>query len=221
MKERVMSWNKDYEKSGRIWGETPGELAGAAVRYLKKSRMGRVSHTILDIGCGYGRDAFYLSDNLTCTVLGIDLSDKAIEIAMNTVIKTGRQNIGFQSIDFKSLGGDKYGIVFASNVYQILAPNEREVFRDRIKKTLLPGGLLFLASLSTNDPEHYGKGVRVDGDENSFKDEKYLHFCTQEELRKDFGYLAIKELYEQKYAEPRSTGEPHHHVSWILIGTAA
>jgi 2-polyprenyl-3-methyl-5-hydroxy-6-metoxy-1,4-benzoquinol methylase len=216
-----MSWNKDYKESGKIWGENPSELAKAAVRYLKKNKPVSESLNLLDIGCGYGRDAFYLLDNLQCNILGIDVSEKAIEIALNTVIKTKQHNIMFQSIDFASLGGDKYDIVFASNVYQILHPHEREAFRVAVKKALRPEGLLFFATLSTSDPEHYGKGMKVEEETNSFKDEKYLHFCTREELMKDFGFLDIKELYEQKYAESRSNGETHHHVSWILIGSAA
>lgn len=214
-----MSWNRDYEKSGRIWGENPGVLAEAAVGYLKKNRPGTERFDLLDIGCGYGRDAFYLSDNLKFSVLGVDVAEKSIAIAMDTVMKTKRRNISFQSIDFASLGGDKYDIVFASNVYQILHKYEREAFRNTVQKALRPEGLLFLATLSINDPEHYGKGERIAGEENSFKEEKYLHFCTREELTKDFGFLSIKELYEQKYAEPRSNGQIHHHVSWILIGT--
>ncbi len=213
-----MSWDKDYEKSGQIWGENPSELAGAAVRYLKKNRLDKKNHSLLDIGCGYGRDAFYLSDNLKYNILGIDVSEKAIEIAMNTVIKTKKHNIMFQSINFASLGGDQYDIVFASNVYQILHPHEREAFRNAAKKALRQEGLLFLSTLSTNDPEHYGKGVQIAGEANSFKDEKYLHFCTRKELMKNFGFLNIKELYEQQYTEPRSNGETHHHISWILIG---
>ncbi len=214
-----MSWNRDYEKSGRIWGENPGVLAEAAVGYLKKKMPGTKRFNLLDIGCGYGRDAFYLSDNLNCSVLGIDDAEKAIAIAKDTVLKTNRRNIRFQSIDFASWGGDKYDVVFASNVYQILHTHEREAFNNTVHKVLRPEGLLFLATLSINDPEHYGKGERIAGEENSFKEEKYLHFCTREELVSDFGFLSIQELYEQKYAEPRSNGQTHHHVSWILIGT--
>ncbi|MCL5276879.1 MAG: class I SAM-dependent methyltransferase [Deltaproteobacteria bacterium] len=214
-----MSWNRDYEKFGRIWGEGPGVLAEAAVRYLKKNDPDREGLDIIDIGCGYGRDVFYLSDKLKCNILGIDVSEKAIEIAMSMVMKTKRHNIRFQTADFASLGGDKYDVVFASNVYQIMHPDERGAFRNAVRKALRPEGLLFLATLSTKDPEHYGKGVQVIGEENSFKDGKYLHFCTGEELRKDFGFLGIKEFYEQRYTEPRSDGEVHHHVSWILTGS--
>jgi len=214
-----MLWDKDYKKSGRIWGENPGVLAIEAVRYLKKNKLDKKNHNILDIGCGYGRDVFYLSYNTSCNILGIDVSKKAIEIAMDTVLKTGKGNIRFQCRDFTSLKEENYDIIFASNVYQILNPPAREALKNTVKETLKPGGLLFLATLSTRDPEHYGKGMQVAGESNSFKDEKYIHFCTREELIKDFGFLNIKELYEQEYNEPRSTGETHHHISWILIGS--
>ena len=78
--------------------------------------------------------------------------------------------------------------------------------------------MLFLSALSTNDPEHFGKGEQVPDDENSFRDEKFLHFCTREELKRDFGFLTIKELYEHEYYEPHSNGETHHHISWLLLG---
>ncbi|MGC8579871.1 MAG: class I SAM-dependent methyltransferase [bacterium] len=213
-----MSWNKDYKELGLIWGEKPGELAKVAVQYLQKNDSVKENDNLLDIGCGYGRDTFYLSDNLKCKILGIDVSEQAIEIAINIARKTKRTNITFRCLNFTSLKQGKFDVIFASNVYQILGLNERKAFRSMIKKTLKPHGFFFLSTLSTKDPEHYGKGVRIAHEENSFKDEKYIHFCTGEELTKDFGFLNIKELYEYAYDEPRANGETHHHVSWILIG---
>ena len=84
--------------------------------------------------------------------------------------------------------------------------------------SLKPGGLLFLSTLSVRDPEHYGKGSPVPGEPNSFVDKVYLHLFAREELMHDFGFLEIKELYEHEYAEPRATGEAHHHILWILNG---
>jgi hypothetical protein len=54
---------------------------------------------------------------------------------------------------------------------------------------------------------------------SSFINNKYLHFCTKEELEDDFQFLSIKELYEHRYDEPRACGETHHHISWILIAS--
>jgi len=48
-----------------------------------------------------------------------------------------------------------------------------------------------------------------------------LDFCTRNELGNEFNFLKIKELYEHEYYEPHSTGEVHHHISWILIGESA
>jgi hypothetical protein len=109
-------------------------------------------------------------------------------------------------------------MVFASNFYHLLKMEERQALRDTIKKRLKPGGMLFLSMLSPNDPEHFGKGKPVENEDNSFQDETFLHFCTREELERDFSFLSIKELSEHEYYEPRSNGEVHHHILWLLMG---
>jgi len=68
------------------------------------------------------------------------------------------------------------------------------------------------------DPQHYGKGTPVAGESNSFVDKVYLHLCSEEELREDFGFLSIKELQENPHNEPRANGETHHHLIWLLAG---
>ncbi|MCL5878542.1 MAG: hypothetical protein M1428_01910, partial [Deltaproteobacteria bacterium] len=111
-----------------------------------------------------------------------------------------------------------FDIVFVSKVYQILQQGEREKLRRAISHALSQGGLLFLSTLSIKDPEHFGKGSAVPVEENSFRDKVYLHFCTREELEKDFNFLQVQTLYEHEYSELRAKGETHHHVSWVLIG---
>lgn len=81
--------------------------------------------------------------------------------------------------------------------------------------------MLFLSALSTNDTEEYGKGVPVPDEYNSFQKGKYIHFFTKKELEEDFDFIMIKKLYEQKYDEPHTTGEIHHHISRILVGEYA
>ena len=111
----------------------------------------------------------------------------------------------------------KYDIAFASNLYQILQKKQREELRKKVTDILKPYGLLFMNNLYTNDPEEYGKREACPDEQNSFINNKYLHFCTREELEEDFQFLSIKELYEHEYDEPRARGEMHHHISWILI----
>ena len=65
-----MYWDKEYEHKSRLWGEAPSVLAVAAVDYLKKFKKDDSTPGILDIGCGYGRDAFHYAEYLECTVCG-------------------------------------------------------------------------------------------------------------------------------------------------------
>ena len=216
-----MYWDKEYASYERVWGEAPSELAKAAVRYLREHQPNTDVLNILDIGCGYGRDALYFSDNCSCSILGIDISEKAIDIASKAVLKGQKKDVRFQCCDFTELNEGKYDMVVVSNLYQVLKKDEREALRKAAMTTLKPNGLLFLSTLSTRDPEHFGKGIPVPGEANSFIDKRYVHLCAREELIEDFAFLDIEELYEHEYYEPRANGEVHHHISWILIGEQA
>jgi len=216
-----MAWDDEYAKHKQLWGKGPSELALAAVSHLKKNKPDKEILSVLDIGCGYGRDAFYFLENLDCEILGIDISEKAIEIASNTAIEKGTGDIRFECRDFREPVDGNYDIVYFSNLYQLLDSDTRKDLKNAAAKALKPQGLLFLSTLSVSDPEHYGKGEPIPGEPNSFYDGRYLHLCTREELMEDFSFLDIREFYEHEYDEPRATGETHHHISWILMGETA
>ncbi len=214
-----MPWDDEYRSRKRIWGEGPGELASIAVSLLKETGFGDGrTLDILDIGCGYGRDALYFCDSLRCRVLGVDLSAAAIAIA-NSALKSGQRDcVEFRRLDFSELGKGRYDVVFVSNVYHLLVKSEREKLRETIAEAVPPEGLLFLNTLSVNDPQEYGKGSAIQDEPNSFQGRVYFHFCTEEEIRADFSFLDLRALYEHEYYESRSDGESHHHISWVLIG---
>jgi 2-polyprenyl-3-methyl-5-hydroxy-6-metoxy-1,4-benzoquinol methylase len=218
MNEKKLFWDNEYENNLRIWGDRPSELALITLKYLKSHQLNEKYLSILDIGCGYGRDSFYLAKQLNCSILGIDISQKAIEISTNSLNDQSSKVVQFKCCHFNELSQDKYDIVFVSNLYQLLQRDEREDLRKKIANILKPQGLLFLNNLSTNDPEEYGKGKPCPNEKHSFKGEKYLHFCNREELIRDFQFISIKELFEHEYAEFRVHGVTHHHISWILIG---
>jgi cyclopropane fatty-acyl-phospholipid synthase-like methyltransferase len=213
-----MSWNKRYRDHQRVWGDRPSALAVFACHYLQGVKSSGRAIEILDIGCGYGRDAVYLARNINCRIFGIDNSSEAIDMAKKTLAADMQSRLRFECCDFRQITGGKFEIIFASNFYHLLNKEERNTLRETIKRRLKRGGMLFLSILSPRDPEHYGKGKPVEDDDNSFRDEIFLHFCTREELEKDFSFLAIEELSEHEYYEPRSNGEVHHHFLWILEG---
>lgn len=211
-----MSWDKIYKGDKHIWGDKPSELAVVAVAYLQKHRLCDKNLSILDIGCGYGRDIAYFSKNLKCTILGIDSSKEAINMANSVCPKAS--NIKLLRCEFSEIHNCKYDVIFIANLYHLLKPDERKKLRDTIGKSLKSDGLLFLSTLSVKDPQGYGKGAAIPNEINSFKNRTYVHFYTRDELSKEFNFLRISELFEHEYYEPHSTGETHHHISWILVG---
>lgn len=210
-----MFWDQEYKDKQRVWGEGPGELAVITVEYLRGHGMDDEPLHILDVGCGYGRDARYLSANLNCNVTGVDSSEKAVGLA--TSCSGAQTGVRFVCGDFAAVEG-AYDVVYAANLYQVLEKGKRDQLRGLVKEVLKPGGLLFLNTLSTNDPEEYGKGVPVQDDADSFRGAKFLHFTTEEELRSGFDFLEIEELREHAYEEPHEGGPTHHHIAWVLIG---
>ncbi len=210
----VMSWDNTYKRDNKIWGDNPSELAKFASDRIKKFAYPD-SKILLDVGCGYGRDSKFLREETNIRVLGIDCSKSAIEMACASV-KSG-DGVEFLLTDFKSATRGPFDVIFASNLYQVLTLRDRAEFIEFVRKNLRPDGSLFLGTMSTGDPEHFGKGHPVEGDPNSFKDEKYLHFSDKRELERDFGFLIIKEMQEREFYEPRSNGTTHHHKSWLLM----
>lgn len=221
-----MSRENESPVDESVWLKGHSELAIAIVEYFKKRESKNEILSILDIGCGNGRDAFYLSDNLQCSILGIDISKKAIDNATDTALKMKKENVKFKCCSFTELKEGKYYIVLSAGLYHFLKKNEREKFRKIIMRTLKPNGSLFLSTLSVGDTEYYGKGTPVPEEPNSFLYEDspgnrvYLHFCTREELIQDFDFLNIKELYEYEDYDPRVKG-PVNFIPWVLIGEYA
>ena len=77
MNKYRLFWDKEYENYLRIWGDRPRELAIIAVKYLISHQLDDKYLSVLDIGCGYGRDCLYLARHLNCCIFGIDTSQMA------------------------------------------------------------------------------------------------------------------------------------------------
>jgi SAM-dependent methyltransferase len=215
-----MTWDRTYNNENKVWGENPSQLAVFAYNFLTQSHrfQGKKDLFILDLGCGYGRDAIFLAKNLPCHVLGVDTAAKAIEIGREALTPAMHKRVELLCYDFNDVN-DRYDVILASNLYQILKPSERVQLRDTVKRCLNTNSLLFLSTLSVRDPQHSGKGTPVEDDPNSSIQDKYIHLSTREELEKAFDFLNISALFEREYDEPRSSGADHHHISWILMGS--
>jgi cyclopropane fatty-acyl-phospholipid synthase-like methyltransferase len=204
----------------KVWGDRPSELALMAYNYLSQSIRYKSNKDIfiLDIGCGYGRDAIFLASKLPCHILGVDSSEEGIAMARASLSGELKKRIELLAYDFSRVN-DKYDVIFAANLYEGLKPAGRAKLTDTIKRCLKTGGVFFLSALSVNDPQHSSRAE--DNNKTSVPDADYshLHFSTREGLEKDFSFLKIHALYEREYEEPRAKGANHHHISWLLLGS--
>ncbi len=209
-----MSWDAEYHKYKQIWGEQPSELALEASKRLVRHK-GRPLR-VLDIGCGYGRDTIYVAKSLGFRVLGIDISEKAIEMARENALKAEARQADFKVTDFRDLRA-YFDVVLVSNLYHLLPPEGRRDLAEHVARLLGPDGVLYMNAISVNDGEHYGVGTPVPGEENTWIDGKYIHLSTEAELRGAFPALKIRELYEHDYEEPHPGARTHCHKAWILV----
>jgi SAM-dependent methyltransferase len=219
--ESALHWEKRFAAGERPWGDSASELARLVVARLRPATPpSEPAFTLLDVGCGYGRDSRYLASELHCRVVGVDPSPAGIAAARASLRRD--QAIEFHIADAASFAADPaqagaYDVVFAGQVYSLLGPMGRRQFVAALATLSRPGGLLFLSTLSPRDPQHYAVGRPVTGEQRSWVHHTYLHFCTAEELARDFAPFDILDLDERSYVEANAHGT-HRHASWFLEG---
>jgi cyclopropane fatty-acyl-phospholipid synthase-like methyltransferase len=211
-------WDGAYRSERKIWGAQPGEAARAAAKYVDETKFPVAGKRLLDLGCGYGRDLFFLASRWNVRAAGVDASAQAVKLARAELDKNKQQEMEFRCARFQEISDGPYDLVYAANLYQILPEEERAQLCQTVESLLAPGGLFIFSTLSSRDPEHAGKGSAVPGDPNSWVDQTFVHLSNRKELERNFHYLKFQRFYEHEFIEPRAGGSTHHHVSWILIG---
>ncbi|MBI2050740.1 MAG: class I SAM-dependent methyltransferase [Parcubacteria group bacterium] len=185
-------WYKDH-KSDSWWVEG----TDAFVSFLPKGG------SVLDVGCGAGVKSKYLSEKGLC-VLGIDFSDKLIEIAKRDV-----PGVEFLVIDMKDAGTleREFDGIFSQASLLHIPKKEVIAVLKGLASRLKKGGHLYIAVKEKWEGQDEEQVVVEEG--YGYQYERFFSYFTKEELR---GYL--KELGMEAVFE---SATPMHKTTWLQI----
>ncbi|MBT7914018.1 class I SAM-dependent methyltransferase [Candidatus Bathyarchaeota archaeon] len=146
----------------------------------------------VDIGCGVGNYAVWLASK-GFQVTGIDVSEKAIEIARDQAQQKG-VDCEFLVGDLVSPDFEPEGVFQFAYDWEVLHhvfPEERGIYIDNIRKMLEPGGIYFSVCFSEQDSDFGGEGKYRQTPMNTT-----LYFSSEEEIRNQLATgFYIKELH--------------------------
>lgn len=132
-------------------------IAGIGGKYKKKLKQlkyfeGFVNETskCLEIGCGWGTLAKVVKDKFNCEIDVIELSKLAAKVAKEHFGLSVFQG-DFNSFINQGHNNKKYNFIYSYHVFEHIA--EPNVFLEKVKEILEPGGRLLLALPDTSNPE--------------------------------------------------------------------
>lgn len=204
-------WENVYASHGTagLWSDTPIPCIEEAVRTI----VGRKATSVLDVGCGDGRNLVSLVDaGLTC--VGVDVSPSALKSAISRL--RGRAILVLDdAVDLSSFPNGSIDAITCFDFFGQVATPERML--ESFRRVLGPAGLLYLNVYSTDDSE-YGRGEAVGQDTFRYGDTIFRYY-GEEELRHllsawdilTFGRLSWED-------QPHGEFRPyvHRHDSWLI-----
>lgn len=180
------------EHALEFWRGTREHDVSQNIGALLEHIQGMPPFTILDFGCGPGRDLRAMTD-LGHVVVGLEGSEKFAEMARDQGYQVWKQN--FLELE---LPDNKFDGVFANASLFHVPSTELPRVLQELKATLKPGGVLFSSNPRGNNEEGWSNGRY-----GNFHDlDAWRGFMT------GAGFLELTHYY-------RPAGLPHEQQGWL------
>lgn len=166
------AWDERYSASGQLWGAEPNRFIAAVFANLPPG-------TLLDLGCGQGRNAVWLATE-GFAVTGLDLSPIAIEQAKALAAEVG-VDVAFDVADVATWMPEERSWDYVVLSYFQVLPADRERIHATATGALAPGGTVVVV------------GHHLENLESGIGGPQYPEvLLTEEMLREDFAVLEIE-----------------------------
>ena len=194
MNDMRSSWDSRYEAKGALWGAEPNQFLAEIAAVLEPG-------TALDLGCGQGRNSFWLASH-GFKVTGLDISPVAIEQARE-VAQDLDLDVSFESVDLTTWDPDGRVWDLVVLTYLHLSEERRPVVHGAAKRAVAPGGRLVVIAHHVDNFENGVGGPPV----------PELLFVEQQ-LAADFWDLKV--LRNEKVIRTTDEGDA---IDIIFVGT--
>lgn len=182
-------WDRTHR--GKSASEQPEAAVIAFAEHVQRQLPPGIS--LLDSGCGRGRNALYLS-TIGFSICACDVSLVALEIARKRTGLAGL-SINFQGANITCLpyADDSFTAAICVHVlpYHLkvdIAKGIRELWR-----VLQPNGWLYIDLLDCEDAE-YSRGQRLEEDTFLDSDELPIHFSSRQEINELMNGFALEHV---------------------------
>ena len=197
--DQKKQWDSTYADVRDFFGTTPSDMAVSVLQTMKVYQV----KTVLELGCGQGRDTWYLATN-GFQVTALDYSESGIcqvkdtakreklDRAVVAKIHDARKPLPFPDVSFDAI---------YSHMFFTMEFSEEEIssMLADCRRVLKPGGLNIYSVRNDHDP-HYGKFEPRGKDMWKNPRGFVVHFFSEEKIRRlSSGYdvLWIKEFEDR------------------------
>ena len=190
-------WEEVFSQETAFFGDEPSDFAKNSLELLRQEAV----HDVLELGCGQGRDTFYLARN-GLQVTALDYSDTAVAAILKRAATAGLSSmVTAQAHDVRRplpFPDASFDACYSHMLLCMdLSTAEISFILGEIHRVLRPGGLVVYSVRSDLD-KHYRAGTHLSEDIYKIGD-FVVHFFAAEKIRilaEGYDILGIDRLEE-------------------------
>lgn len=157
------SWNQEYQKSQLVTqSHKPQKDFLRFIKWIKNNKhidlYGEI--TVLDLGCGVGRNSYYMADHYEAKVYAWDFSDDAIDKAhkfhQHELINYEVRNIG----EIFPLEDNSVDLILDVTSSNALNEVQRNIYLRECARVLKPTGYMYVRTLAKEGDKNAQKMVK-------------------------------------------------------------